>query len=257
LKRIGEILSVPQDVATETCEKHGEYTPLIIGVAGREIRSGCPQCEEERARERERQRKEFEEGQKRIRLKTAMDNAGIPPRFLHATFDNYEAVSEKQKTVLAQCREYAEKLSEASGALFLCGSVGTGKTHLACAVLIDHLKREHGGQYISVMKMIREIRATYGKDSTESEQDVIDRFAKKGLLVLDEVGVQLGTDSEKLLLFEVINGRYERMKPTILVSNLNVQDVTKYLGERTIDRLRENGGKVLGFAWDSHRKTTP
>jgi DNA replication protein DnaC len=215
---------------------------------------GCPQCEEEREQARKQEEREREERLKLYRVEEAIKKAGIPPRFIDATFDNYKAVSDKQKMVLTRCREYAASLSTGNGSLFLCGSVGTGKTHLACAVLIDYIKHEHQGQYISVMKMIREIRSTYSKEAKEDEQDAIDRFTKKDLLVLDEVGVQLGTDSEKLLLFEVINGRYERMKPTVLISNLNVKDVTEYLGERTIDRLRENGGKVLGFTWESHRK---
>jgi len=254
LKQINEIITETRDGAPETCEKHGVYTPETICIAGKMLTRGCPRCMDELERKRDREEQEIAERQKLIRFDAAIGRSGIPPRFLHATFDNYEAVNDKQKTVLAGCREYAAKLSRSSGALFLCGSVGTGKTHLACAVLLYYLSNDHDGQYISVMKMIREIRATYSKDAREDEQHAIDRFAKSSLLVLDEVGVQLGTDSEKLLLFEVINGRYERMKPTVLISNLNVQDVTKYLGERTIDRLRENGGKVLGFTWDSHRK---
>ena len=65
--------------------------------------------------------------------------------------------------------------------------------------------------------------------------------------------VQFGSDAEKLLLFDVLNERYERRKPTLMLSNLTAQEVAAYLGERVMDRLREDGGEVVVFDWASHR----
>ena len=73
------------------------------------------------------------------------------------------------------------------------------------------------------------------------------------LLILDEVGVQFGSDAEKLILFEIINTRYQDMKPTILISNLTLVELGKYIGERVVDRMREGGGAILSFDWDSYR----
>jgi DNA replication protein DnaC len=73
------------------------------------------------------------------------------------------------------------------------------------------------------------------------------------LLILDEIGVQFGSETERNLLFDVLNERYEDCKPTLLLSNLPKQDVAKYLGERVMDRLREDGGRVVVFDWESHR----
>ena len=65
--------------------------------------------------------------------------------------------------------------------------------------------------------------------------------------------MQYGTDTERLALWEVMNGRYESMKPTILVSNLTAKEIAGYVGDRVIDRMRENGGAVLAFTWESFR----
>lgn len=75
------------------------------------------------------------------------------------------------------------------------------------------------------------------------------------LLILDEVGVQFGSDTEKLMLFDILNERYERRHPTILMSNLPRDEVSAYLGERVFDRLREDGGEFISFTWESHRKS--
>lgn len=73
------------------------------------------------------------------------------------------------------------------------------------------------------------------------------------MLILDEVGVQFGSESEKIILFEILNERYLNMKPTILISNLNPAALQEYVGERVMDRMRENGGIILKFDWKSHR----
>ena len=61
-------------------------------------------------------------------------------------------------------------------------------------------------------------------------------------------------DKKMMLMFRVINKRYEDMKPTFLISNLSESDLSKYIGERTIDRFHENHGAVFVFNWDSYRR---
>lgn len=61
--------------------------------------------------------------------------------------------------------------------------------------------------------------------------------------------------TEKLLLFEILNERYERRRPTILITNLPIDEVSAYLGARVFDRLREDGGEFISFTWESYRKS--
>ncbi|HFH6599619.1 TPA: ATP-binding protein, partial [Klebsiella pneumoniae] len=52
----------------------------------------------------------------------------------------------------------------------------------------------------------------------------------------------------------IINTRYERLKPTILISNLPKDELTKFIGERVIDRMNDGGGCTISFTWDSYRE---
>lgn len=179
----------------------------------------------------------------------------IPKRFVDKRFDNYQALSDAQDKALRICVAYAERFSERfeqGSSLVMCGRPGTGKTHLACAVA-NHLIHECGLSpvFMTVIEAIRKVKNTYG--TSVSEQSVLDAFCNPALLILDEVGVQFGTDTEKNILFEIINNRYKDLKPTILISNLSVKELTNYVGERVIDRMRDNGA-VIGFDWDSYRK---
>ena len=73
------------------------------------------------------------------------------------------------------------------------------------------------------------------------------------MMALDELSGKFGSDAEKILLFDVLNERYEKRKSTIIISNLTVPEVKEYLGERIFDRMREDGGKSIAFDWKSHR----
>ncbi len=56
-----------------------------------------------------------------------------------------------------------------------------------------------------------------------------------------------------MILFEVINTRYESMKPTIIISNLALNELAGFIGERVIDRMNDGGGCTLTFTWGSYR----
>ena len=102
--------------------------------------------------------------------------------------------------------------------------------------------------------VFRAIKATWAKDSAKSERALLEDTGSRDLFIIDEVGTQHGTDTERLMMFEVVNRRYENCLPTILVSNLNIDRLREEIGDRVLDRLREGGGQVLLFTGESWRK---
>ena len=133
-----------------------------------------------------------------------------------------------------------------------CGGVGAGKTHLAVGIAHRLMEQGRIAVFTSVINAIRRVKDTYRRDSGGQAQ-VVAGFIRPDLLILDEVGVQFGSETEKMILFEIINGRYEQLKPTIVISN-HKDALTDYLGERVVDRLREGGGRMLIFDWPSYRR---
>ena len=244
------------------CATHGAYPArmLTIGFDDRPIMSRCPICIGE-ANAAEQSRKEREEQvQRQRKVASLLASSGIPARFASRTFGGYVATAQGQKIALGACKAFAaawpDRMRDGSS-LVLTGGPGTGKTHLACAVanavMESHLAVVSFG---TVATMLRHIKDTYRKDSTRSEQDAIDDLVQPDLLVLDEVGVQVGSEHEKLLMFEVLNARYQECRPTILISNLTGDELEAFLGQRVMDRYRECGA-VLAFDWESHRGHRP
>jgi len=194
--------------------------------------------------------------EKQRRIARNFNECQIGKRFSGIKFDSYKPTNEKAKNILEKCEIYAatfDRNLSLGASLILLGLPGTGKNHLAAAICTEILNQEYTALHTTVMKMIRRVKSTWSREAEETEQRAILSFCEPDLLVIDEVGVQFGSETEKLLLTEIINERYERVRPTILISNLNMKNLTEVLGERVVDRFRD-AGEVLVFDWESWRR---
>lgn len=241
--------------AFEHCRIHGRYqaNQQDLRPDGRWVErwhTGCPGCIRD------------------ARVGRLLQRAGIPQRFQHRTLEGYQAEQPAQQRALALARRYATQFDEvlAKGTcLVFSGNRGTGKTHLACGIANAIMRCGYSALFASASELIRKVRSTWRKDSPLSEQAALEAFSAIDLLIIDEVGVQYGTEGEQIILFEVINRRYERLKPTIILTNLPLErpqdgqggvramSLADYLGDRAVDRLREGGGRLVVFDWPSWR----
>lgn len=242
----------------KVCEKHGEYEVRTHEFMGRVFRSAyCPQCLEEQ----DAARKVEEAAQQAERVRRAWESkiggAGIPERFQSRTLASYVPSNDGQRRALGFAHAYVEGFADnpGKGALFL-GLPGTGKTHLAIGIALALMQQGRSAMFCTVMRAVRTVKDTWRRDADQTEAEAIKALVFPDLLILDEVGVQFGSEAEKLILFDVLNERYERCRATILLSNLTAAEVSAFLGDRVMDRMREDGGKVVVFDWESHRGRT-
>jgi len=244
------------------CEKHGKMKLTQHFMAGKWFDVKCPKCSEEQKAKEESEQKQREEREKQERRRKMIEGnigrAMIPSRFKLHSFESFVPKCDKQEKRKQTCFDYAERFEEMDKlgrCLIFCGKTGTGKTHLSCSIANHILQKGCTAVFMSVLDAVGSVKETFTKGSDKTEREAIRWFLNPDLLILDEVGVQFGTDAEKMILFQIINKRYEEMKPTILISNLGAEELKDYVGDRVIDRMRENGGKLLNFDWQSHRKT--
>ena len=187
--------------------------------------------------EREQERIEHEKRiaeQEREELIQKWKRRGIPPRYYDATWDNWIADTPEKEEAKEKVKQAWEKN------LFIVGSNGTGKTHLAMCLIKD------GATYCKAAEMFRAVR-----EDLSIEQETIDDCGECKLLVLDETGRQKGTDFERNLLFEIIDKRYNNMLPTTIIGNISKREFTEIYGTATLDRLRP---EFVEFNWASYRK---
>jgi DNA replication protein DnaC len=238
---------------TDTCDRHGEY--LARNFIGK-VWSNCPACTAEHDAA---QQAKAEADAREAKLRAwhqRIGQAGIPERFQSRSLDNFEAATDAQRHALAFARKYAEGfdavIETGRSALFI-GKPGTGKTHLAVGIGMHLMGQKRTVLFTTVMRAIRRVKDSWARESTATESQAIAALVFPDLLILDEVGVQFGSEFEKNMLFDVLNERYEKRRPTLLMSNLPIEEVRAYLGERVFDRMREDGGQYIAFEWESHR----
>lgn len=256
------MLEIEQRIEVMNCPTHGQREVKIGRLFGDWPRPTCDLCEAEAVKSRqqiEEAARSSQEAAKRERnFRINMANSRIPPRFEGLTLEGFIPASPSTAGVLEFCQLYASEFPnrlQRGASLILCGNTGTGKTHLACGIA-QHVIRVHGksATYFTVGRAFRMVKDTFRKESRKSEEEILASFREPDLLILDEIGVQYGSEAEKKILFEIVNERYEAIKPTIIISNLAMDSLSEFAGDRVIDRMKENGGKVLVFDWKSHRR---
>lgn len=241
------------------CETHGAFEQRVSIILGREFAGQCPDCERIAKAKREEEERDNAAREIRQAMARKLGSALIPKRFIDKAFDGYLAEREGQKRALRICTRYADKFVEIAATgrcLLLLGKPGTGKTHLGVSIANEVMRTTTAtAVYRTVGSILQSIRATYDRSTDQTEAEILQGLIAPSLLVLDEIGVSKETpsDFELTTLFAIINGRYEEMRPTVVISNLDAEQLPKAIGERCMDRLREGGGVMVPFDWESQR----
>ena len=263
---------IPEIKDTIYCEKHGNvelvYYQIYESFRARfdgkpaishQISRYCKDClaaeaarlQAEHEIEKQRKREEAE----RAKFLQDLEFRGVSLRNSDVRLKDIVAKNPKQQEAIDAMKLMATDInaSKRTGNLILIGSVGTGKTMLTSGLVCDLVIDGCHPAIRRVIDIIRKMKNTWRKDSEITEDDLIRNLVGLDLLIIDEIGVQFGSDTEKMFIFDIIDGRYNKMKPTILISNLTMEGIKECIGERCIDRLREDGGKVIAFDFDSLR----
>ena len=244
----------------DVCEVHGEYDrTLVEAFHGEPHVMGCPRCRFDAINGGDgKERDEAIATDAWAKLNGKLFATGIAKRFRSCTLDNYRTEHEGQQRVLGACRAYVDDLAsvlEQGRCLLLVGNFGNGKTHLGCAI-VRAAVTEHKATalYVAVADLIALLKSCFARDAEVTEKDVIAELTGVDLLLLDEIGATGNTEFERQTLHNIIDIRYRKMLPTIITSNLPPDELQDCIGERAMDRLRQNGGQAVAFDWESARR---
>ena len=167
-------------------------------------------------------------------------NSGVPERYQLETFATYKRETDAQKKAAASVEQFLHAIKRGEfKSLVLIGNAGTGKTHLACAII-----REYGGKYRTAPDIVEELRRAKSFTAHETEEKIVNYYGGLPLLVIDEIGRGFSATDEKYTLYQILNARYNTRKPTVLISNFNKADFLQYVGVAAADRLVESADIV-------------
>ena len=171
-----------------------------------------------------------------------------PERFFKESLDTYKTDDDEKRNALAKARLFVQAVKCGSfQTLIFLGNVGTGKTHLACGII-----RECGGLYRLASSIVEELRRAKSFNADKTEAKILDAYGKTGLLIIDEIGRGAVAAEEQYMLYQIINERYNRRKPTVLISNQTKKEFLQYIGIAAADRLTESA-QVVELTGKSYR----
>lgn len=250
---------VGQDEAEgEVCGKHG-VSMRVVSFAGRRAEI-CEQCLEDEAREEVRHQMAVKRGQSLLRdeanSSAFFDRLQVGHRYRDIGWDDFREVNAGAREAKNTCRTFADNfpaiVCEGTN-LVLHGGVGTGKTMLASLVVRTVAEFGFSALHTKAVKLFRRVKETYGPASTEKTSEAIAALVSPDLLVIDELGVQRYSEDEALILNEVIDDRHDFGRPTILVTNLDLDELKSLLGPRVYSRIFSGNSKAVHFWWYDFR----
>lgn len=197
----------------------------------------------------------FQNMQRQHRIQRLWEDSRLPARWKNRTFEAFE-ITDKNRDSYQLALEYATNFNPQLGeGLLLVGTVGTGKTHLAAAIAMNLLDREHSVVFGTVTSLLGQIRSAFDSDRI-SEREVMDKLCRCQLLIIDDLGKEKTTDWVEQTLYEIINTRYEDNKSLVITTNMNLDEIrNKYQnnGDAIVDRILETCEGVE-MKWPSWRK---
>jgi DNA replication protein DnaC len=174
-------------------------------------------------------------------LSAALQRLGTTPELLrHMSFTKFEpmghAASDHGKESLSAAFDAARSFAEQpDGWLVLQGGYGVGKTHLAAAIANARAAQNRSATFVSVPDLLDHLRSAYAPDSRVTYDELFETIRTAPLLILDDLGTQSSTAWAEEKLYQLFNYRYNARLPTVVTTNLSIDDLDPRLGSRLSD----------------------
>jgi len=165
-------------------------------------------------------------------VKRNLAQFNVPARFLNAYAKDFPPTIRNQVGDPAKVDSY-----------FITGPVGTGKTRLAVAILRkwinggraekamgrgDVRPMETSALFVSLPDLLEGIRASFSRergDGRESEASLLWPVTHAQALILDDMGAEKKSEWSFSVVYTLIGGRYNSMRPTIVTSNMGIDEI--------------------------------
>lgn len=159
----------------------------------------------------------------------------------HCTFDNfslryYEGEDRrKMADALAECKQYAEGFSARSRDLLFLGATGLGKTHLSLAIAAKVVSSGRLVLYASAANLFDRLADDkFGKTEGPEYKEIAYGCE---LLIVDDLGTEFTNRYTQSEVYSLINTRKIESRPTIINTNLTLQEIEATYGQRVFSRL--------------------
>ena len=131
--------------------------------------------------------------------------------------------------------QYAATFSPDSRSILMFGQTGLGKTHLSLAIANKVLEKGYSVIYDSAINILRSIEKEHF--SREHSSEMIDLVMDTDLLILDDLGTEYESQFYTATIYNIINTRLNRGKPSIISTNLDLAGISRRYDKRVTSRI--------------------
>lgn len=165
--------------------------------------------------------KENEERERLMKISSLKRDCFSSPLQHQYTFERFLNEKGQAYKVAYNYAKNFEQMKEDNVGLLFYGDVGSGKTYLACSIANELIEREQVKvKIMNLSQVINQIqKSAFKLDSNE----IIDNLSNIPLLILDDLGIERDTSYAREQVYNIINSRYLKGRPTIFTTNLSLE----------------------------------
>lgn len=199
---------------------------------------------------------------KRALIEAGYESSGLGALIRTQSFDNFSlkyyqgggANAELMAKAVASLKKFAEEFDRDTARNYLLiGGTGLGKTHLSTAVAKTVIERGFDVLYVTAVGMFRDFEAKQFERGVGMKNDP-ERYEEADLLIIDDLGTEMTNQFTLSCLYDVINGRINRRRPTFINTNLAYRDLESRYHERITSRLFGEYQPILFSGTDVRRQ---
>ena len=162
--------------------------------------------------------------------------------FSNFSLDYYKGSPDEYKRMSAIYKilvQYAENFDiSKSGNIAMFGGTGLGKTHLSSAIASRIIEGGHDVYYIGAQGMMSDFEYNrFGNSSMGAVDGDVDRYTECDLLIIDDLGTEVTNQFTTSCLYNVINTRLNKKKPTLISTNLTQEEFRRRYWDRITSRV--------------------
>lgn len=172
-----------------------------------------------------------------------LESSGMSQLIKTQTFENFDLsyysgdARTRMTAILGIAKKYADGFDpEKSGSIIMMGNTGLGKTHISSAmggVIINNGFDVYYSTAVDMMSDFENERFS----GVKSENQQTEKYFTCELLIIDDLGTELINQFSTSCLYNVINSRLIKKKPTIISTNFSREDLRKKYMDRITSRI--------------------
>ena len=162
--------------------------------------------------------------------------------FSNFNYDYYKNNLDDIKIAVQLAQDFCRAVvdNQSADGLMLTGRAGHGKTYLACCIANILIRKNIATLFTVVPDLLDQIKSTYNKGEGQpdyNEKDLLDTAREVHVLILDDLGAHQYTEWAQGKLFTILNHRINFNLPTVITTNLSLEEMDKFIGERAASRI--------------------